>query len=77
MVKGKSGLEGREAGAWLFLEIGLAATLHLDCRDWGFSLAPAKDHPIGKQVHYCGAKRKVSGEAIADKNAHERWIQSQ
>lgn len=27
------------AGALLFPEIGLAATLHLHCRDWGFSLA--------------------------------------
>lgn len=35
-------VEGREAGAWLFPEIGLVATLHLDWRDWGFSLAQLK-----------------------------------
>lgn len=29
-------------GAWLFPEIGLAATLHLDYRDWGFRLAQLK-----------------------------------
>lgn len=29
-------------GGWLFPEIGLAATLHLHCRDWGFSLAQLK-----------------------------------
>lgn len=40
MVKGNGGGgESREVGAWLFPEIGLPATLHLHCRDWGFSLA--------------------------------------
>lgn len=36
---GVRGLGRREVGARLFPEIGLAATLHLHCRDWGFSLA--------------------------------------
>lgn len=39
---GVRGLERREVGARLFPEIGLAATLHLHCRDWGFSLAQLK-----------------------------------
>lgn len=42
MVKGEGEMEGREVGARLFPEIGLAATLHLHSRDRGFSLAQLK-----------------------------------
>lgn len=74
MVKGKGGggLVGREVGAWLFPEIGLAATLHLHCRDWGFSLAQLK---TTQQVNrYITVEQKVNGEGIEDKNTHEGWI---
>lgn len=36
---GRWGRRSQEVGAWLFPEIGLAATLHLHCRDRGGALA--------------------------------------
>lgn len=45
-----------EAGWWwwgtgLFPEIGLAATLHLHCREWGFSLAWLKTtHQVNSYI---------------------------
>lgn len=62
-------------GVLLFPEIGLAATLHFDCRDWGFSLAQLKTTQQVNRYITLEQKRKVNGEGKGDKNTHERWIQ--
>ena len=56
---GVGGQEGKEVGVWLFPKIGLAATLHFDCRDRGFSLAQLK---TTQQVNrYITLEQKVKG----------------
>lgn len=64
-------------GAWLFPEIGLAATLHLDCRDRDFRLAQLKTTQQVNRYITLEQEGKWMGERKEDKNTHESWMKSE
>lgn len=75
-VGGRSG-GSREVGAWLFPKIGLAATLRLHCRDWGFSLAQLKTTQQVSSYITVEQKGKWMVGGRENENTHEKWIQSE